>query len=279
MRFNELISGVRSDVGIRVFGDDMEKLRVTAETIAEVVRTIPGASDVKAEKVSGLPVMSIDLSRDMLARTGLNVGDVQEVVEAAVGGVDAGRVFEGDRRFPLIVRLPEDLRANTRELERLPVAIPDHGDEGTDKKQRYIALGSLAKLHVAPGPNQISRENGKRRIVVTANVRGRDLGSFFAEARKRLDKEARNPAGYWLEWGGQFEQLMSASARLKIVVPVVLFLILLLLYMSFRDLKDSLIVFSGVPFALTGGLIAIFPFRFLLESDLSRFRASLCSMD
>lgn len=260
MRFNELISGVRSDVGIKIFGDDMDSLRQTAERVSSIVRKISGASDVKVEQVSGLPVMSVNLNRDMLARTGLNVGDVQEVVEAAVGGIDAGRVFEGDRRFPLVVRLPEDLRANTAEIERLPIAIPEHGDEPDPRfasKQRYIALGSVAKLEVSPGPNQISRENGKRRIVVTANVRGRDLGSFVEEAKAKIDREVKIPSGYWIEWGGQFEQLMSASARLKIVVPIVLFLILLLLYLSFRDIKDSLLVFSGVPFALTGGLIAV----------------------
>ena len=260
MRFNELISGVRSDVGIKIFGDDMDVLRETAERVSAVVRKVSGASDVKVEQVSGLPVMSVNLNRDMLSRTGLNVGDVQEVVEAAVGGIDAGTVFEGDRRFPLVVRLPEALRANTAEIERLAIAIPQHGDAVDPRsavKQPYIALGSVAKLQVTPGPNQISRENGKRRVVVTANVRGRDLGSFVEEAKARIDTEIKIPTGYWVEWGGQFEQLMSASARLKIVVPIVLFLILFLLYLSFRSVKDSLLVFSGVPFALTGGLIAI----------------------
>lgn len=260
MRFNELISGVRSDVGIKVFGDNMDTLKQTADIIAALVREVPGASDVKVEQVSGLPVMSVDLNRDMLARTGLNVGDVQQVVETAVGGVEAGRVFEGDRRFPLVVRLPEDLRANTDEIERLPIVVPEHGDQQSQRgseKMRHIALGSVATLNIAPGPNQISRENGKRRIVVTANVRGRDLGSFVEDAKDTLDDKLKIPAGYWIEWGGQFEQLLSASARLKIVVPIVLILIVLLLYLSFRDLKDSLLVFSGVPFALTGGLLAI----------------------
>ena len=260
MRFNELISGVRSDVGIKIFGDNMDILLQTAEKVASLIRKISGASDVKVEQVSGLPVMSVNLNRDLLARTGLNVGDVQDVVEAAVGGIEAGRVFEGDRRFPLIVRLPEELRSDTQEIERLPVAIPDHGDErgsSQSNKQRYISLGSIAKLQVSPGPNQISRESGKRRVVVTTNVRGRDLGSFVEEAKIKIDHEIKVPTGYWVEWGGQFEQLLSASARLKIVVPIVLLLIILLLYLSFRDVKDSLLVFSGVPFALTGGLIAI----------------------
>lgn len=260
MRFNELISGVRSDVGIKIFGDNMDTLKDVADKIAAIIHRVPGASDVKVEQVSGLPVMSVDLNRDMLARTGLNVGDVQQVVEAAVGGVEAGHVFEGDRRFPLVVRLPEDLRADTAEIERLPIVVPEHGDQQPQRgsgKRRHIALGSIAKLNVSPGPNQISRENGKRRIVVTANVRGRDLGSFVEEAKGRMDEGLKVPAGYWIEWGGQFEQLISASARLKIVVPIVLILIVLLLYLSFRDVKDSLLVFSGVPFALTGGLIAI----------------------
>lgn len=260
MRFNELISGVRSDVGIKVFGDDMDILLDTSEKIAAVVRSVPGSSDVKVEQVSGLPVMSVHLNRDILARTGLNVSDVQGVVEAAVGGVESGTVFEGDRRFPMIVRLPEDLRGNIKEIERLPIVIPEHGDlpgPVNQEKQRYIALGSVANLDTAPGPNQISRENGKRRIVVTANVRGRDLGSFVEEAKSKIDEKVSIPSGYWLEWGGQFEQLLSASARLKVVVPIVLLLIIGLLYLSFKDLKDSLLVFSGVPFALTGGLIAI----------------------
>jgi len=261
MRFNELISGVRSDVGIKVFGDNMQQLLETAEKISRVVATIPGASDVKVEQVSGLPVMSVNLNRDVLSRTGLNIGDVQEVVEAAVGGVDAGRIFEGDRRFPIVVRLPEELRSDTKELERLPIAVPDHGDDSDNDRgkngQRYVALGSVANLSVAPGPNQISRENGKRRVVVTANVRGTDLGSFVEEAKAKIQQSIEIPSGYWIEWGGQFEQLMSASARLKIVVPIVLVLILLLLYLSFRDVKDTILVFSGVPLALTGGILAI----------------------
>ena len=261
MRFNELISGVRSDVGIKVFGDDMNQLLETSEKIAAVVREIPGASDVKVEQVSGLPVMSVQLNKDMLARTGLNVGDVQEVVEAAIGGVEAGTVFEGDRRFPLIVRLPEALRTEKTEIEKLPIAIPEHGDnaekDNGKSSPRYVLLGSLMSLDTTLGPNQISRENGKRRVVVTANVRGRDLGSFVEEAKLQIDSSIKIPSGYWVEWGGQFEQLMSASARLKIVVPVVLVLIVFLLYLSFRNFKDSLLVFSGVPFALTGGLIAI----------------------
>lgn len=260
MRFNELISGVRSDVGIKVFGDQMDILSNSADQIASVIRKIPGASDVKVEQVSGLPILSITPNRDMLGRTGLNVGDIQAVVETAVGGTEAGRIFEGDRRFPLIVKLPEDLRSNISELERLPIPIPDHGDEPDLRgvsKGRYVALGSVAKLQVIPGPNQISRENGKRRIVVTANVRGRDLGSFVEEAKLRIDSDVKIPSGYWVEWGGQFEQLTSAATRLKIVVPIVLLLIILLLYLSFHDLGDALLVFSGVPFALTGGLIGI----------------------
>ncbi|MCX6117508.1 MAG: CusA/CzcA family heavy metal efflux RND transporter, partial [Proteobacteria bacterium] len=261
MRFNELISGVRSDVGIKVFGDDMDLLLETAEKISGLIQTLPGASDVKVEQVSGLPVMSVNLNRDMLSRVGLNVGDVQNVVNAAIGGVEAGKVFEGDRRFPLFVRLPEDLRSNLKEIERLPIPIPDHGDtkdvRSASNIQRHVTLSTVAKLKVNPGPNQISRENGKRRIVVTANVRGRDLGGFVEDARKLVNQKIKAPDGYWIEWGGQFEQLLSASARLKLVVPIVLLLIIVLLYVSFRDLKDSILVFSGVPFALTGGLIAI----------------------
>lgn len=260
MRFNELISGVRSDVGIKVFGDSMELLLKTAEDIANIVREIPGASDVKVEQVSGLPVMTLDLDRDRLSRTGLNAGDVQDVVATALGGKEAGALFEGDRRFPIIVRMPEDIRVNLDEIERIPISVPDHGDiekKLTDSSPRFIPLGALAKFDIRPGPNQISRENGKRRVVVTANVRGRDLGSFVQAAKEKIEKTVTIPAGYWLAWGGQFEQLISASQRLKIVVPFVLVMILALLYLSFKDLKDALLVFSGVPFALTGGVLAI----------------------
>jgi cobalt-zinc-cadmium resistance protein CzcA len=261
MRFNELISGVRSDVGIKIFGDDINILLNTAEKVASLTRQVSGASDVKVEQVSGLPVLTIKFDRQKLSRIGLNVSDVQEVIEIALGGKVSGKLFDGDRRFSLIVKIPERIRSDLEELKRLPISIPEHGEDTSKAADaatlRYITLGSIADLIISPGPNQISRENGKRRVIVTTNVRGRDLGGFVTEARERIKKEVEIPAGYWIAWGGQFEQLISATKRLQIVVPVVLILIFGLLYVSFNNAKDALLVFTGVPFALTGGIIAI----------------------
>ncbi len=250
MRFNELISGVRSDVAVKIFGDDMDALLESAERINELMELIPGAADVKVEQVTGLPIMTVRMDRKQIARYGLNVADVQEVVEIAVGGKEAGQIFEGDRRFDLLVRLPEDLRADIGALKRLPVGLPGAESDSLG----YVTLGELVKFDVGPGPNQVSRENGKRRIVVTANVRGRDLGSFVSELQRRVTDEIELPEGYWLEYGGTFEQLASASQRLKVVVPISLALIFGLLVMTFGSAKDALLVFSGVPLALTGGI-------------------------
>jgi cobalt-zinc-cadmium resistance protein CzcA len=259
MRFNELISGVRSDVAVKVFGDDLDVLLEYGEQIAGVLEEIPGAADVKVEQITGLPVLTVHIDRQKVSRYGLNVSDVQEVVEVAVGGKEAGRVFEGDRRFDLLVRLPERLRADIEGLKRLPIPLPANGNspDGVGARASYVTLGEVARFEVAPGPNQVSRENGKRRAVVTANVRGRDLGSFVAEARNRIQAEVRLAEGYWLEYGGTFEQLASAAARLQVVVPVSLALIFGLLFMTFGSARDALLVFSGVPLALTGGVAAL----------------------
>ena len=248
MRFNELISGVRSDVAVKVFGDDMATMEATAERMADVLGTVAGAADVKVEQTSGLPVLTLQLDRPALARLGLSVADVQQTVAAAVGGQPAGTVFEGDRRFELQVRLPEVLRSDLQALGRLPLRLPGGG---------HVQLGEVARFEQAPGPNQISREDGKRRVVVTANVRGRDIGSFVAEAQARLAREVTVPPGYWTSWGGSFEQLQSATARLKLVVPAALALVLALLVAMFGNLRDGLLVFTGVPFALTGGIAAL----------------------
>ena len=249
MRFNELISGVRSDVAVKVFGDDMDVLLTTGKQIGEVLKQVKGASDVKVEQTTGLPVLTIQIDRTQAARYGLNIADIQETIEIAVGGKTAGQIFDGDRRFELVVRLPEEVRSNVKALENIPINLPS--GEG-----HYIPLGSVATFKVAPGPNQISRENGKRRIVVTANVRGRDVGSFVRDAQKEVNK-LETPTGYWVNWGGQFEQMVSAGKRLMIVLPVALLLIFILLFMAFGSFKDALIVFSGVPLALTGGVIAL----------------------
>ncbi|HMJ05490.1 MAG TPA: CusA/CzcA family heavy metal efflux RND transporter, partial [Chthoniobacterales bacterium] len=263
LRFNELISGVRSDLGVKVFGDDMNVLLKTGEEIADVLRRIAGNEGVKVEQADGLPMLTIKLKREMMSRYGLSVGEVQEVLEAAIGGADAGNLFEGDRRFALVVRLPENLRNDMEALRRIPIQLPVDDDEKRGpqktaaKAATFIPLSEVAEFDMNPGPNQISRENGKRRLVVTCNIRGRDIGSFVTEAQQKISESVKIPAGYWLAWGGQFEQLQSAARRLQIVVPLVLLLIFVLLFMAFGSVKDSLLVFTGVPLALTGGIVAL----------------------
>lgn len=252
MRFNELISGVRADLGIKVFGDDLDLLLASAEEIREVLEGIEGTADPAVEQVTGLPVLSVIPNHSALARYGLNVAEVQELLATAIGGKTAGMIFEGDRRFELVVRLPEELRRDLLRLERLPVPTP-----AIKEGPGYVHLGEVARLELAPGPNQISRENGKRRVVVTANVRGRDLGSFVKEAQQRIANDVQLPPGYWLDYGGTFEQLESASKRLSIVVPLTLVMIIGLLLLSFGSFKDALIIFTGVPLALTGGVLAL----------------------
>jgi len=253
MRFNELLSGVRADLPIKVFGDELGTLREVGDAIETVAAGIEGAQDVGVEQVTGLPVLQITPDRAALARFGLNVGDVQNVVAVSIGGVEAGQIFEGDRRFPIIVRLPEAARERVDELGRLRIPLP-----GQDSEMRgFVPLADVAKVEVVIGPNQISREDGKRRVVVTANVRGRDLGSFIEELRTKVDAEVEVPSGYWISYGGTFEQLISAAKRLQLVVPAALLLIFGLLYALFRSAKDAAIVFSGVPLALTGGVAAL----------------------
>jgi cobalt-zinc-cadmium resistance protein CzcA len=254
-RVNELISGVRSDVAVKVFGDDMTVLNDTANKIASVIKNIPGASEVKVEQTTGLPMLTVNIDRDKTSRYGLNVGDVQDAVAIAVGGKEAGTVFQGDRRFDIIVRLPENLRSDIEAIKRLPISLPPV--PGGNGSVTYIPLAEVASLELSPGPNQISRENGKRRIVVSANVRGRDIGSFVADAQGHLEQQIKIPPAYWTTWGGQFEQLQSATQRLEIVVPVALILVFTLLFMMFGNIKDGLLVFSGIPFALTGGLVTL----------------------
>ncbi|WP_031436270.1 CusA/CzcA family heavy metal efflux RND transporter [Methylobacter tundripaludum] len=255
LRFNELISGVRSDVAVKVFGDDMDVLNDTGTKISAVMEKIPGASEVKVEQTTGLPMLTVNIDREKTARYGLNIGDVQDAVATAIGGTEAGTLFQGDRRFDIIVRLPENLRNDLKAIKRLPISLPR--TQFGDGRTTYIPLAEVASLEIAPGPNQVSRENGKRRVVVSANVRGRDIGSFVAEAEQKLQQQVKIPSGYWTTWGGQFEQLQSATQRLQIVVPVALMLVFTLLFMMFGNAKDGLLVFSGIPFALTGGLIAL----------------------
>lgn len=257
MRFNELISGVRSDLAVKVYGDDLDQLLASAQSIATVVQTVEGAADVKVEQVTGLPVLSILPDRAALDRYGLNIADVQDVVQVALGGKNAGQVFEGDRRFDLVVRLPEHLRTDIEALKQLPIPLAQLEQEGVDARTDYVPLKEVARLEISYGPNQISREQGKRRIVVTSNVRGRDLGSFVEDVQQTIRQEIDLPSGYWTEYGGTFEQLISAQNRLMIVVPVALLLIIGLLFMAFNSGRAALLIFSGVPLALTGGILAL----------------------
>jgi cobalt-zinc-cadmium resistance protein CzcA len=261
MRFNELLSGVRADVAVKVFGDDLDTLLGVGEQIEKVLDTVPGAADVRTEQISGLPVLSVQMDRAKMARYGLNAVDVQDAVAISIGGRSAGTIYEGDRRFDLQVRLPESLRSDIETLARLPIRLPDSdaGKAGASPSNAsgYVMLSEVADLKILQGPNQISRENGKRRVVVTANVRGRDLGSFVNEAEALIAKQVQIPPGYWVTWGGQFEQLLSAAQRLRIVIPLALGLIFVLLYTMFGNVRDGLLMFTGVPFALSGGVVAL----------------------
>jgi cobalt-zinc-cadmium resistance protein CzcA len=263
MRFNELISGVRSDVGVKIFGDDMDVLRRSGDAVARVLSTVAGNDAVKVEQVTGLPMLTVQFKRTAMARYGLTVAEVQEVIQAAIGGKESGVLFEGDRRFPIVVRLPENLRTDIDALRRLPISLPrtEHSEEEVRSvsldRPAFIPLGEVADLDEQPGPNQISRESGKRRVVVTCNIRDRDISSFVAEAQQKIRDEVKLEPGTWITWGGQFEQLQSATKRLEVVVPLALLLIFVLLFMAFGSVKDSLLVFTGVPLALTGGVLAL----------------------
>jgi cobalt-zinc-cadmium resistance protein CzcA len=254
MRFNELLSGVRSDVAIKVFGDDRATMDSTAGAIAAAIGGVAGAADVKVEQTTGLPMLTIRIDREKAARLGVGVADVQALASAALGGAKAGVLFEGDRRFDIVVRLPETLRGDLEAIRNLPLRIAAR-DGG--RPAAFVRLADVAELDMGPGPNQVSRENGKRLVVVTANVRGRDVGSFVGEAARRIERQVKIPPGYWITWGGTFEQLQSASRRLALVVPATLTIVLLLLYAMFGNVRDGLLVFTGVPFALTGGLLAL----------------------
>jgi cobalt-zinc-cadmium resistance protein CzcA len=248
MRFNELIAGVRSEVAVKIYGDDLDTLVDLGGSVETLLQSVAGNADVQSEQVTGLPMLSVTPNRARLARYGLNVADVQRTLTIAVGGRAAGQVFEGDRRFDVVVRLHDDRRENIDTIRRLPVTLPDGSG---------IPLREVAEVEIVIAPNQISRENGKRRMVVTSNVRGRDLGSFVSELQSRLPLSVDLPAGYWVEFGGTFEQLQAAAERLAIVVPLALLLIFALLYGAFGSARDALLVFSGVPLALTGGVLSL----------------------
>ena len=253
LRFNELLAGTRGDLAVKVFGESFAPMRETANRIAAILRGIEGADDVKVEQIAGLPVLEIRIDRTEAARLGLSTGAIQEVIGAAMGGKAAGLVFEGDRRVPIVVRLTDQVREDREALENLPVPLPP----GPNGRAASVLLRQVAQFSVSEGPNQISRENGRRRVVVTANVRGRDIGSLVAEAQARVAAQVGLPPGSSVTWGGQFENLASARQRLAVVVPVCFVLIVLLLTAALGSARDALLVFSAVPLALTGGIAAL----------------------
>jgi cobalt-zinc-cadmium resistance protein CzcA len=257
---------VRADVAVKVFGDDLDVLLDKAEEVSAVLGSIRGAADVKVEQVKGLPILTVEVDRAASARYGLQVADVQDVVRTALAGSEAGEIYEGDRRFEIVIRLPEAVRGDIHALEGLPVpvqaaprsllptALPTAHEAA---RTEFIPLGAVANIQLSEGPNQVSRENGKRRVVAQANVRGRDIGGFVAEAQREIARRVDIPTGCWITWGGQFENLIAARTRLAVVVPIALLLIFLLLFGAFGSVKDALLVFSGVPLALTGGVLAL----------------------
>lgn len=269
MRFNELIAGVRSEVAIKIFGDDLEILTNEGKKVENIIKNIKGATGVGLEQVTGLPILTFHLKENVITRLGLNNSQVQEIIRSALAGEQAGNILDGDRRFPIVLRLSDSIRKDPENLKRLPILLPNTTPEAdllmqasaikkdAHKTAHFIPLGELVDLEISQGPNQVSRENGKRRIVISSNIRDRDIGSFVEEAQAKINSELTLPPGYWITWGGQFEQLLNATQRLKIVVPVALLLIFILLYISFNNAMHALLVFTGVPLALCGGVLAL----------------------
>lgn len=250
MRMNELIEGVgiRSELGIKLYGDDLATLAQKGAEIGKVLRTVTGNADVAVETTDGLPVLNIDIRRDNLARYGINVEDVQEVIQAAIGGEEVGQIIAGNAKFPIAVRLEERFRRDPEAIGRIMVPTPGGA---------MIPLSQLANINATEGPVQISRENGSRRVVIQSNVRGRDLGSFVEDVRSKIEREVKLPTGYHIEYGGTYENLQSGRARLMLIVPITFGLIFLLLFTTFGSVKQSILVFTGIPFAITGGILAL----------------------
>ena len=252
LRFNELIAGVRGDIAVKIYGDDLDAMGRAAEQVAAVLNTVPGAADVKVEQTEGFPVLDVQFDRDAIARYGLTLQDVSDTVAAAMGGREAGIVFEGDRRYGIVVRLDSVTRNDLDAVGALPVMMP-----GEDVHRPSVPLRELARFSFSEGLNQVSRENGQRRVVVQANVRGNDLGSFVAEAREKVAREVQLPPGSFIEWGGQFENLQAASARLSLVIPLIFAAIFGILFLALRSVRQSLAVYSAIPLALAGGVFAL----------------------
>lgn len=248
MRFNELLAGVRAELAIKVFGDDFDTLAKLGKELEKAIEGVEGIRDIQVEQTKGLPVLTFAPKRDQLAVYGITIADFQSQVAIAMGGETAGKYYEGDKRFDIVVKLPESQRQDVDALAQLPISLPRGG---------YVPLQELANVDMVVGANQVNRENGKRRVVVTANVRGRDLGSFVKDIQQAVNNEVELPSGFWVEYGGTYQKLQSASERLSIVVPVTLVLIIALLLLALGSMKDSLIIFTGVPLALTGGIFAL----------------------
>lgn len=253
MRFNELLAGVRAELAIKVFGDDFNTLTATGEKIAKSIANVEGIRDVQVEQTTGLPVLTLKPKLKKLAQYAMTLSELQQQLATAIGGQAAGKFYQGDKRFDIIVRLPEDKRNDINYLKRLLISLP----LAENNQQHYIPLQELAEIELVSGVNQVNRENGKRRVVVTANVRERDLGSFVADVRQTIEQSVEIPPGYWVEYGGTYQKLQSATKRLSVVVPATLALIVLLLLIALGSFKDSMIIFSGVPLALTGGIFAL----------------------
>ena len=236
MRFNELIAGVRSELAVKIFGDNFDELIRLGNEVEQAIASVPNAADLAVEQATGLPVMTVEPKREALARHGLTIVDLQDVVAMAIGGVVTGQFYEGDRRADIVVRLPEQLRSDPDQLGSIPVPLSDGG---------YVPLREVADLQLVIGYNQVPRENGKRRVVVTSNVRGRDLGSFVNDVQLAIEQQVNIPPGYWVEYAGTFEQLQSASKRLSVVVPITLLIIVVLLFIALGSMKDSLVILSG----------------------------------
>jgi cobalt-zinc-cadmium resistance protein CzcA len=248
LRVDELVSGVKSAIGIKIFGEDLDVLKEKAEAVARVLGKVEGAADIIVEKVSGLAYLQIEINREKIARYGINVSDIQEVIEAAIGGKEASKVYEGLKVFGLAVRFPEEARNDVEPIKEILIASPSGA---------LIPLGQLAKVCVTEGPAQISRESGQRRIVVECNVTGRDLGGFVTEAQKKIDAAVKLPPGYFITWGGQFENQQRAMKRFAIVVPITIGAIFLLLFSSFNSVKQAALIILNIPFALIGGVVAL----------------------
>ena len=260
LRVDELVSGVKSAIGIKIFGDDLDVLKEKGEAVARVLAKVSGAADVNVEKVSGLAYLQIEINRDRLAGYGINVADVQQVVEAAIGGKEATRVYEGQKVFGLAVRFPEAARNDVSSISEILIASPQGA---------LIPLGQLARVYVTEGPTQISREMAQRRVVVECNVTGRDIGSFVKEAQQKINSAVKLPPGYFLAWGGQFENQQRAMKRFSIVVPITIVAIFLLLFGSFNSVKQALLIILNIPFALIGGILALLIGQFNLSVSAS----------